>query len=144
MRMRIILATALLVSVALNAALVGYGYALYRIRPLALLSDPIPPQMLESLTSRLPGEAGRLLGDRLEANRPALETERTGYRAALERAAGLIEAETVDTDAVKAAIAEARVYRSRMGDVYVDTFVEMIATLPQAQRHTMVERFRRR
>lgn len=143
MRLRIILTVALLLSVALNAALVGYGYTLYRIRPLALLSDPIPPQMLEALATRLPGEAGKLLGDRLEANRPALEAERAGYRAALERAAELIEAESVDTDAVKAAIAEARAHRGRMGDVYVDTLVEMLAALPQAQRRTMVERFRR-
>ncbi|MCM5557690.1 periplasmic heavy metal sensor [Pleomorphomonas sp. JP5] len=144
MRLRIILAVSLLLSVALNAALVGYGYTLYRIRPLALLSDPIPPQMLEALSSRLPGGADQFLSERLEANRPELEAERAGYRSALERAAGLIEADVVDTDAVKAAIAEARTYRSRMGDVYVDTFVEMIAALPQAQRQKMVERFRKR
>lgn len=143
MRLRTLLIIALLLSVALNAALVGYGYALYRIRPLALLSDPIPPQMLDALTARLPGEAGEMLRSRLEASRPLLEAERSGYRAALERAASLIAAETVDTSAVKAAIVEARGHRGQMGDVYVDAFVDMLAALPQTQRRALVERFRK-
>lgn len=144
MRLRTLLTAALLLSLAFNAALVGYGYTLYRIRPLALLSDPIPPQMLEALTARLPGEAGKLLADRLEAGRPTLEAERNGYRAALERAAGLIEADVVDAGALKAAIGEARGHRGRMGDVYLDAFVDMLVALPFADRRALVERFRRR
>lgn len=144
MRSRTILAAALALSTALNAALIGYGYTIYRLRPLALLSDPIPSQMVGVLANRLPGEAGILLRGKLEADRPLLEAERNGYRAALERAAGLIEADTIDMPALKAAINEARGHRGRMGDTYIDAFVEAIATLPVAERRALVERFRKR
>lgn len=144
MRLRVVLFVALGLSVALNAVLVGYGYTMARIRPLALLSDPMPPQMLDALAARLPADAAAVLRDTIEANRPVLEEEREAYRAALARAASLIEADAVDTQALAAAVSEARGHRGRMGDVFVEAFVRTIASLPVERRRALVERFRAR
>jgi len=144
MRSSVALAVALALSMALNAVLVGYGYTLYRFRPFALLADPVPPAMLETLAARMPTDGANALRDTLETNRPLLDRERAGYRAALDRAARLIEADAVDPAALTAAVAEARAHRGRMGDVYVDAFVAMILALPADQRRALVARFRSR
>lgn len=140
----LVLGIALALSVALNAVLVGYGVTLYRVRPLALLSDPMPPVMLDALAARMPAEGAAVLRETLGANRPLLERERAGYLAALDRAARLIEADAVDAAALAVAVAEARGHRGRMGDVYLEAFVAMIAALPADRRRALVARFRSR
>lgn len=144
MRARPILLGALVLSLALNGVLIGYGYTFLRFRPLALLSDPLPPRMLEMLTARLPEQAAGTFQATLQANRARLEQERDAYRAALRQAGSLIEAETVDVEAIRAAVVGARDHRGRMGDIYLDAFVRMIAVMPAEERRALVERFRDR
>ena len=143
MNRRTILPVLLVVSVCFNVFALAYGVTLTKRLPQRLV-DPQPTDLGYRVAEVLPEPSGSKLRAELDAMRPEISDLLDGYRAAITRGAAVLDEETVDRDALAAAITEARDYRARIGDRLSEAFINATADLPVESRRELVRRFRER
>lgn len=138
-----LLTVGIFVSLLLNVFLVAYvGTMLARPpEPIPVLAAT-PVEIGNSIADSISGEAGTRLRSKLGDVGPQLLRNFREYRRALAAASELLKAETVDTQALRQAVRQARDARAEIGSMLTDSFVETAATLSPEERRKLMRRFR--
>ena len=94
-----------------------------------------PPQLIERVARRLPAADADILRRIFKARERQLNDSQADYERALVAAGRLLLQTPVDAGALRAAVAEARDKRIRIGDVAIDAFLEALPQMsPEGRR----------
>jgi uncharacterized membrane protein len=94
-----------------------------------------PPQLIERVARRLPAADADILRRAFRSRERQLTDSQAEYERALVAAGRLLVQTPVDAGALRAAVAEARDKRIRIGDLAIDAFLEALPQMsPEGRR----------
>ncbi len=111
-----------------------------------VLRDRTPPfsmsqgRLLSIVADRLPPRVGQTLRADFEKRRPEMQGALADYRRALNEAARLLLAQSLDEQAFRAKIEEARKARARGTDLVLESITRTLAAMPPEKRRELALR----
>jgi len=129
----------LLVSLCLNAVLVGYLASLW-LRPQQPLQEASVPRVIERVAARLPSADADILWRIYRSKQNEFAAARSDYVQALVRPIRLIGEEPLDAEALRKALVDSRDKRLRIGDLVIETFLEALSQMSTDGRRRLVGR----
>jgi uncharacterized membrane protein len=134
----------LLVSICLNVAMGSYIAKQW----LAVWSPPLvlasPPRLIQFMANRLPAGDAEIFWRVYRTKEQALRESQSDYEQALRGAVRLLVQPDLDGPALRGAVMDARDKRIKIGDIIVDTFLDVVPQLSPQGRRDLVVRLRNR
>ena len=133
----------LLASLCCNVVLATY-VSVQWLRPAWMpVGAGMPPRMIERVAERLPKEDADILWRIYRGKEAELEPIQADYTQALLKTLQLAAQPELNKDALRSAVKDAREKRLKIGDVVIETFVEMLEQISPKGRRQLVGGFRR-
>jgi len=133
----------LLVSLALNLFVIGVGGALAARHFLADGSAPEPARTaaarIDRLAATLPGADAEILRAEFRARAVSVEAANTQYRRAQDRIRNALRAEPFRVEPMRAAMAETRATRQRLGEALEDVIASAAVKMSSDGRHKLAD-----
>ena len=132
---------ALVVSLFFNVFALAFAATVLNRQPLQRLNKSAVLDLGYKVADSLPEPGASSLRARLDQMRPDVEAAMAAYRQSVRKAARILEEDEVDSEALAAAIVEARDSRAVVGDRLTSVFVETISDMPVETRKRLIRRF---
>lgn len=134
----------LLASLCVNVLLVAFVGTQWYKRATSSMLGVGPSRSIEHLARRLPEADREVLRRVSRGKEAALTTAQDEYVRSLRSAVQRLSEPNLDRDAWRAAVMDAREKRMRVGDVFLDIFVEAIPDMSSEGRAKLGKRLRLR
>lgn len=128
------LGTAALLSVCLNLVLASYIATQWAERLRAPLAVAAPTRIMEMVSRRLPQADADILWRVYRNREEALSAAQADYRRALANAGGILVRPSLNGDALRAAVSDARNKRVAVGDLAIEVFIEALPQMSEQGR----------
>ncbi|HWL74863.1 MAG TPA: periplasmic heavy metal sensor [Burkholderiaceae bacterium] len=103
----------------------------------------MPPRMIERVAERLPKDDADILWRIYRGKEAELQPVQAEYTRALLKTMQLVAQPELNKDALRLAVKDARDKRLKVGDVVIETFVEMLEQISPKGRRQLVGGFLR-
>jgi uncharacterized membrane protein len=103
----------------------------------------MPPRMIERVAERLPKDDADILWRIYHGKEAELQPMQAEYTRALLKTMQLVAQPELNKDALRLAVKDARDKRLKVGDVVIETFVEMLEQISPKGRRQLVGGFLR-
>lgn len=133
----------LLVSLCCNVALAAYVSAQWMRPGWSPETAGATHRVFEQVAARLPKDDADVLWRLYRAKEAELQTTQAQYTRALLKTMQVVAKPELDKDALRMAVGEARGRRSKINDIVIDTFVDMLEQISPEGRRQLVGRFLR-
>lgn len=133
----------LLASLCCNVVLATYVSAQWLRPGWTPAGAGMPPRMIERVAERLPREDADILWRIYRGREAELQPIQAEYTQALLRTMRLVGQPELDKDTLRLAVKDARDKRLKIGDVVIETFVEMLEQISTKGRRQLVGGFLR-